>query len=237
MAVVVGSRSLASASLARDPVSGPDRQAQIDRLLELLQQYRGEAVFNQYSDSDPDLERAGGAATRRRNLRRYLVAFARASYVLVGEAAGYAGCRFSGLPFTGEAQIVGPKCLPWAHGLGFEQSSRDGLWKERSGEMVWGVFDGRQDCVLWNTFPWHPHGKELLSNRKPRRSEIEQATEVLRSFLAIYGGAEVYAIGRVSEETLARLGVRAPYIRHPSHGGKAAFVRGVQALPRLDFGP
>lgn len=206
----------------------------LDRLLDLLQAYQGEGAFNQYRESDPSLERPGGAAIRRRNLRRYLEAFSVASYVLVGEAAGYAGCRFSGIPFTGEAQIVGEGCLPWACGLGFEQSSRGEPWRERSGDMVWAAFDGRTDCVLWNTFPWHPHASKPLSNRKPTRTEVEQATEVLRSFLALFSHARVYAIGRVSEETLARLGVAAPYIRHPSHGGKAAFVRGVQALPRIE---
>jgi hypothetical protein len=216
-----------------NPVSVVEHQAHTDSLIELLQVYQGQGVFNQYRDSDPGLERSGGAAIRRRNLRRYLGAFATASYVLVGEAAGYAGCRFSGLPFTGEAQIVGPDCLPWARGLGFEQSSRDALWRERSGEMVWAAFDGRRDCVLWNAFPWHPHDKQPLSNRKPRRSELEQATDVLRSFLALYPQAQVHAIGRVSQDTLARLGVPAPYIRHPSHGGKAAFERGVRSLPRL----
>jgi hypothetical protein len=90
--------------------SGPSHA----RLLELLRGYQGEGAFNQYRDWDPELERPDGAAIRRRNLRRYLETFAGASYVLVGEAAGYAGCRFSGIPFTGEAQIVAPECLPWA---------------------------------------------------------------------------------------------------------------------------
>jgi uracil-DNA glycosylase len=220
----------------------------VDRLLELLQAYRGEGVWNQYLDVDPALERPDGAAIRRRNLRRYLEAFASASYVLVGEAAGYAGCRFSGMPFTGEAQIVGPECLPWARGLGFEQSSLGELWRERSGEMVWAAFDGRRDCVLWNAFPWHPYGDRPLSNRKPKPGELEQAEEVLRCFLSLYahgaahraahgaahGAAhvQVHAIGRVSQDMLGRLGVDAPYIRHPSHGGKTAFERGIRALPR-----
>ena len=212
----------------------------VDRLMELLQVYRGDGVFNQYLDLDPassarlSLERPDGAAIRRRNLRRYLEAFASASYVLVGEAAGYAGCRFSGMPFTGEAQVVGPDCLPWARGLGFEQSSLGELWRERSGEMVWAAFDGRRDCVLWNAFPWHPHGDKPLSNRKPKRSELEQATGVLRCFLSLYPHARVHAIGRVSQDTLGRLGVDAPYIRHPSYGGKSAFERGVRALPRQE---
>jgi hypothetical protein len=214
----------------------------VERLLDLLQAYQGERVYNQYLDVDrassphPALDRPDGAAIRRRNLRRYLEAYASASYVLVGEAAGYAGCRFSGIPFTGEAQIVGPECLPWARGLGFEQSSAGDLWRERSGEMVWAAFDGRRDCVLWNAFPWHPHGETPLSNRKPKRSELEQATGVLRCFLALLAHAEVYAIGRVSQDTLGRLGGQAPYIRHPSHGGKSAFERGVRALPLREGG-
>ena len=41
-------------------------------------------------------------------------------------------------------------------------------------------------------------------------------------------------VGGVQLMTLARLGVHAPYIRHPSHGGKTLFTRGVQALPRIE---
>ena len=204
------------------------------QLLDLLQSYRGDRVFNQYRDVDLELDRPDGATVRRRNLCRYLKAFAGAAYVLIGEAAGYAGCRFSGLPFTGEVQIVGPECLAWARGLGFEQSSLGEPRRERSGQMVWSAFEGRRDCVLWNAFPWHPHGLDLLSNRKPKRSELSHATEVLRCFLGLYPEAEVCAIGRVSQDTLARLGVPAPYVRHPSHGGKAAFVQGVRSLPRRD---
>jgi hypothetical protein len=116
--------------------------------------------------------------------------------------------------------------------LGFEQSSLGDPWRERSGEMVWAAFDGRRDCVLWNAFPWHPYADKPLSNRKPKRSELEQATEALRCFLSLYPDARVHAIGRVSQDTLARLGMDAPYIRHPSHGGKTAFERGVKALSR-----
>jgi hypothetical protein len=211
----------------------------LERLLELLQAYQGQDAFNQYHQCHPALDRPNGARIRRRNLRAYLETFAAASYVLVGEAAGYAGCRFSGIPFTGEAQIVGPERLSWAHKLDLERSSSGqdpspGLWRERSGQIVWEALDGRRDCVLWNTFPWHPYGDTLLSNRKPRQNEIDQALEALTCVLRLFAGAEVYAIGRVSQDTLARLGIEAPYIRHPSHGGKARFTQGVRALPRRD---
>ena len=72
----------------------------LEYMFELLQAYRGDGAFNQYLESNPDLEKPDGPAIRRRNLRRYLCEFANASYLLVGEAAGYAGCRFSGIPFT-----------------------------------------------------------------------------------------------------------------------------------------
>jgi hypothetical protein len=191
-------------------------------------------VTNQYAACDPTLERHNGPAIRAANLRRYLDVFAGAAYLLVGEAAGYAGCRFSGIPFTGEAQITGDECLPWAVGLGLRQSSLGGLWRERSGSMVWEAFAGRRDCALWNAFPWHPHGADPLTNRRPTRAELNRGSAVLRCVLELFSHASVYAVGRVSENALACLGVHAAYIRHPSHGGKVAFTRAVRALPRCD---
>ncbi len=209
----------------------PASATRVDRLFSLLCAYHGERVTNQYTTCDPELERRDGPAIRIANLRRYLDAFAGAAYLLVGEAAGYAGCRFSGIPFTGEAQIVGEECLHWALGRGLGQSSLDGPWRERSGTIVWDAFAGRRDCALWNAFPWPPPDADPLSNRKPTRAELDRGSVVLRSVLDLFSPATVYAIGRVSEEALARLGVQAPYIRHPSHGGKAAFTRTDRALP------
>jgi hypothetical protein len=206
------------------------------RLFELLQAYQGPSVFNQYRDQDPVLDGPDAPALRRANLHRYLEAFAGAAYVLVGEAAGYAGCRFSGIPFTGEAQLIGPMPLPWAATGGLAQTSLGDPWRERSAEIVWPALDGRRDCVLWNAFPWHPFKDTPLTNRRPRVKELRQATAALRCFLSLFPQAEVYAVGRVSQGALQALGVRAAYIRHPSHGGKRAFTKGVTALPRRDVG-
>jgi hypothetical protein len=41
----------------------------------------------------------------------------------------------------------------------------------------------------------------------------------------------VLAIGRVSQQALAEIGIEARYIRHPSHGGKAKFLEGLASLP------
>jgi hypothetical protein len=205
------------------------------QLFDLLLAYQGPGVFNQYRDRDPSLDRPDAPVIRRSNLCRYLETFADAAYVLVGEAAGYAGCRFSGIPFTGEAQLVGPEPLWWTADCDLAQTSLDDPWSERSAEIVWPALNERRDCVLWNAFPWHPYKDGPLSNRRPRTSELRQATDVLRFFLSLYPQSMVYAIGRVSQSALHALGVKATYIRHPSHGGKRAFTAGVVALPRQDF--
>lgn len=205
------------------------------RLFQLLTSYPGhDSAFNQYRDFRPSLDQPDGPAIRCQNLRSYLQTFDQASgvrYLLVGEAAGYAGCRFSGIPFTGEAQLVGPDRLPWTEGKGLARSSLAGNpWAERSAKMVWEALADRRDCVLWNAFPWHPMGSTgPLSNRAPG-ADLQHGYQVLRSFLVLYPQAQPCAIGRVAQRSLAAIGVEAPYIRHPSRGGKAKFLAGVAAL-------
>ncbi|HEY72976.1 MAG TPA: hypothetical protein G4N99_06850 [Thermoflexia bacterium] len=207
-----------------------------DELFELLTAYRNPRVFNQYRDVDPELGLPRGAEVRRRNLRRYLETFAGARYVLVGEAAGYAGCRFSGIPFTCEAQLIGPERLSWTPGKGLARSSMaETLWVERSAKIVWQPLSERMDCVLWNAFPWHPFGENgPLSNRAPGR-DLDDGLESLRCLLSLFPSARPYAVGRVAERALASIGLQSPYIRHPSHGGKHKFIAGVARMRFYDL--
>ncbi|MCP4539953.1 MAG: hypothetical protein GY832_22665 [Chloroflexi bacterium] len=203
-----------------------------DQLFKLLTEYCGTGgSFNQYRDVDQELDLPNGAQTRCQNLRQYLKIFADARFLLVGEAAGYAGCRFSGIPFTCEMQLVGPEPLDWAIDMNLARSStRDTLWVERSAKIVWEAFGDRTDCMLWNAFPWHPFGKTgPLSNRAPGR-DLRDGLEVLRYLLSLFPSAQPYAIGRVAQRALESIGVPSPYIRHPSYGGKRKFVDGVLGL-------
>src|SRR5579885_3686377 len=144
-----------------------------------------------------------GSAVRRDRLRRYLETRAGADVVLVGEAAGYRGARVSGLAFTSERQLTGSGPAEASATIVHRVLARLGV---------------EEDVVLWNVVPTHP-GTES-SNRSPRRDEVEAAKPFLEEVLH---GRAVIAIGRVAAGTTG-----AAYVRHPSHGGAAAFEAGLE---------
>ena len=212
--------------------AGAEFERRLARFLAELRAPAPPALFHPWRDRDPRFDLPDAPARRAANLRAYLRAHAGARFVLLGEAAGYDGCRFSGIPFTGEEQLVGESPLAWTAGLRLARSSASGpLRRERSAAIVWPGLGDRRDCVLWNTVPWHPHRPgEPLSNRPPVREEAAAGAAHLERFLAIFPAAEPVAIGRVAERALATLGVRARYLRHPSMGGKRAFLEGLASL-------
>jgi hypothetical protein len=138
------------------------------------------------------------AALLRNRVADYLASRRSASVILVGEAAGYRGARVSGLPFTSERQLSG-----------------DGP-AEATASIVQRVLcelDVADEVLLWNVVPTHP-GTET-SNRPPTRTEVRAGLAFARRLAE---GRRVLAVGRVAERALG-----APYVRHPSHGGAAAF--------------
>ena len=141
---------------------------------------------------------------RRERLRAYLTARVEARIVLVGEAAGYRGARVSGIAFTSERQLTG---------AGPAEASATIVHRVLA-EL--GIED---DVLLWNVVPTHP-GTET-TNRRPTRSEIEAAGPFLRE---VTSNRTAIAVGRVAAAALGH----APYVRHPSHGGAAAFARGLE---------
>ena len=77
-------------------------------LRQLYQGPSGSGVCNPYRDEDPALDRPGAARQRRKNLEAYLERVGRPRLVLLGEALGFRGGRFSGIAFTSERQLAGP---------------------------------------------------------------------------------------------------------------------------------
>jgi uracil-DNA glycosylase len=130
-------------------------------------------LTNQYADDDPELDRRGGAAIRRNNLETYLRRFlSRPPRLLIlAEAAGYRGCRFSGIVFTSEHTLLND---PFFKGGGFERSSRrEQPWREASASIVWETLGTLPfPPLMWATVPFHPHKSgEPLSNRAPTQPE------------------------------------------------------------------
>jgi uracil-DNA glycosylase len=142
---------------------------------------------------------------RRRRLASYLETRLDAPLLLVGEAAGYRGARVSGLPFTSERQLTGRGPAEATATIVHRVLERLGL---------------AEDVLLWNVVPTHPG--TASSNRRPTRAEVAAAAPFLAG-LAL--GRRVVAVGR-----LAGAVTGAPYVRHPSHGGAAAFEAGLRAL-------
>jgi hypothetical protein len=184
-------------------------------------------VINPYRDELPGLDRRGGARARRENLALYLELVGEPRLILVGEALGFRGGRFSGIAFTSERQLAGagPRRLAWADGRFAATSRNPALWLEPSGTIVWGALGGAPHGVLlWNAFPWHPtSARGPLSNRAPERRLLEANLHVLERLLAETAGAVVLAVGRTAAAALARLGMDAPALRHPAHGGASIF--------------
>ena len=62
-----------------------------------------EVLFSQYRDVNAEYDLSNAADVRRQTLANYIGCFSDAPpTLLVGEAAGPWGCRFSGVPFTVE---------------------------------------------------------------------------------------------------------------------------------------
>jgi len=188
-----------------------------------------DGLFNQYRDDVKGIDRRGGAKIRRENLLGYLSSFKRKPQVLlVGEAPGPWGCRFSGIPFTGEGPLSRGE-LPFA---GRQSSASEIPYSERSGDIFWDALRSHHPRFLvWNTIPFHPHRPgEPLSIRKPKISEVKAHLDLLAEIVGIIRPSRIAAIGRVAENALERIGQNSIYIRHPSHGGEQKFRAGIRSL-------
>jgi uracil-DNA glycosylase len=146
-----------------------------------------------------------GSRLLRVRLCRYLDERRDAPLLLVGEAAGYRGARVSGIAFTSERQLTGTGPAEASATIVHRTLAELGL---------------EDDVLLWNVVPTHPGGER--SNRLPTSGEVAAG---LRFAQRLARGRRVVAVGRVAAAALD-----APYLRHPSHGGAAAFRSGLERL-------
>lgn len=210
---------------------------------ELLRGFSAPNVFNPWAEWDPlDVLTAHGEqppGPEGRMMRLQAHFRVPAQLVLIGEAPGYQGCHFSGIPFTNEKLLLADRIprVPLRERI----TTRPRPWCEPSATVVWGALNDlglTERTVLWNTFAWHPYKPgNVYSNRAPTREELAAGREVLESVLNLFPMAQIVAVGKVAERTLLRLG-RQPHatLRHPSMGGATEFRAGLSALAARLYG-
>jgi uracil-DNA glycosylase len=209
--------------------------------LQLLKKSPSGAVFNPWWGVDEQNDIGRNAPVIRRNqLQAYLEKRLRkANVAVIGEAVGYRGGHFSGIPMTSERLLLGQS-------KGFRIKPRDFFsdvkprrtskpekcpdgFSEPTATIVWGALLRLglkpEQFVLWNAFPWHSFDprRGLLSNRMPNESERSAGLPVLKTFLKLFLCDQVVALGKIAGAQLEKLGVDARYVRHPASGGAKLF--------------
>lgn len=202
-----------------------------------------EGIFNPWRDFDSANDRSEHApAWRSEHLQCYLdERVGSAKLLLVGEAPGYRGCKYSGVAMTSERMLAGQHKAVSAQDVvrtGGQRTSHEKhgpAFQEPTASITWSLLMslglGPRDFVFWNAFPCHPHRPgEPLTNRAPSSREMEKAAHVLPEMLALLPQAKVLAVGRIAERTLQGLGVAAQAVRHPAMGGANLFRSQVQSI-------
>jgi hypothetical protein len=158
----------------------------VDKFVRLLRKSPLGAVFNPWWEIDKQNDVGPNApGIRRKQLRAYLEQrIAKARLAVIGEAVGYRGGHFSGIPMTSERILLGKQkdvvaalCerrnlkadsgrrppLEILGGLRPRRASKPEIcpdgFSEPTATIVWGMLlrlgFTPDEFVLWNAFPWH----------------------------------------------------------------------------------
>ena len=186
-------------------------------------------AVNQYRES----------AVRRRNLRLYFEEMEAIGprLLLVGEAVSYRGGRLTGIPFVSESLMLCGLDIAGSRVLGADRGYRKAdpttpVSTEASATMVWATIRTIEPLpLLWNAFPFHPFLRgNPFSNRMPSVGELEIGAPFIARLLRLFPIERLVAVGNQASRCLASLEVEHVKVRHPSQGGKRAFVDGVARL-------
>ena len=144
-----------------------------------------------------------------------------ATIAFIGEAPGYRGCRFSGVPFTSESQLYLDK-FPFS---GKQSSCFDKPKREATATIFWEMMHAyHPGFLVWNCIPFHPHQPQAVhKNRTPSINEINEYLWLVKETISIISPVSVVAVGRKAETALSNIKIECIAVRHPSHGGAGRF--------------
>lgn len=225
----------------------------VDNFLRLLKKSPSGAVFNPWWEVDEQNDIGRNApAIRRNQLQAYLEKRLRkAKVAIIGEAVGYRGGHFSGIPMTSERILLGRSNKVWMKSDEFFSAVKPRRtskpekcpegFSEPTATIVWVALLRLglkpDQFVLWNAFPWHSFDSHrgMLSNRLPNKSEQAAGLPVLKAFLELFPCEQVVALGKIAAAQLEELGVDVHYVRHPASGGVKLFRQQiVKIVARFD---
>ncbi|MCH4178482.1 MAG: uracil-DNA glycosylase [Megasphaera sp.] len=217
----------------------------ISEFIQSLQQYSRPGVFNPWREYDSQCDISPDApAIRRHQLAVYLARrIEKARYLFVAEAAGYQGCRFSGIALTCERMLLnhhrqinntmvlgqqGQRTSRTDCPYMTSRPQREQGMNEPTDTYVWGAIVDNgldpDDVLLWNIFPFHPHKESPFSNRTPTDEELTDGLAFTKQFLSLCNQPPaIGAIGRKSAQMLADDGLTTVVMRHPANGGAGLF--------------
>jgi uracil-DNA glycosylase len=213
----------------------------VDDFLHVLRKSPSHAVFNPWWEVDEQNDIGRNAPIiRRHQLRAYLQKrVGKASVAVIGEAVGYRGGHFTGIPMTSERLLLGRRKRFHIKPRNFfsdvkprrtskPEKCPDGF-SEPTATIVWGTLLQHglkpDQFVLWNAFPWHSFDprRGRLSNRMPNNSERAAGLPVLKAFFELFPCDQVVALGKIAAAQLNELNVNAHRVRHPASGGATLF--------------
>lgn len=198
-----------------------------------LAQYKEESVFNPWSQTDSEMDIVPDAwINRQMNLHDHLKCDA--EYILVGEAPGYQGCRYTGVPFTSERLLLEGSIPRLEYNRGIRITTRNLPWSEPSATIVWNTLKRLQietTTVLWNAFPFHPFKQcSELTNRTPTNEEIHEGRIYMKHIRSLFPISKIICVGNTAESLLGFGGFNFTKVRHPANGGATLFRQQMEKL-------
>lgn len=189
-------------------------------------------MFNPYADCCSTYDRVDAARVRRRNLVRCLDAAlsAHVDTIWIARDLGYRGGRRTGVPLTDEVHLGQAAAL--LGGIALDRATKGPIVAERTAAIVWSVLTRiGEPAVLWNIFPLHPHEAGTpFSNRCHTRAEREATWPLLTALIAMIKPRRIVAIGRDAGMALNGIDLTIEIVRHPSYGGQAEFIAGINQI-------
>ena len=207
-----------------------------DTLIERLCSYRkrDQSIFNPWAESCA-FDRSKSERLRRQERLIQHLSVPNPQFILLGEAAGYQGCRYSGVTFTSEKILLNTG-IPRVAKLTERITTPILPFCEPSATIVWGALRKNSiadQVILWNTYPFHPMKPSgIHTNRTPSRAEIDDGSQILSELLSLYKTPpKIVAVGQKAFTLLSKIGI-VPFasVRHPAFGGANEFRSGIETM-------